>query len=271
MLTSLLNESSDGEPMNYQHTLVGLALEKLISSINTLIVEDRPELTDIGINLDDVHNRGRHRRGFTDTSIVFRNCGLTSLHGLPSQTIGELTVENCDITSLDGCTSEILNDLRLTKCAALTSLRGCATEIGYMKVAACNSLKSLIGIERTSIETRLHLQSCGLATIDALPISAGGIHLHKLPFLRSLSGVNKLGLTLTEDGVFSIQDCENLTHGLLSTLSIPGIRAFDWKNEPNVSSAMQEAIESHDSVRRRIMAAQKGLMSIVGREDLATM
>lgn len=270
MLTSLLNESSDGEPMNYQHTLVGLALEKLISSINTLIVEDRPELTDIGINLDDVHNRGRHRRGFTDTSIVFRNCGLTSLHGLPSQTIGELTVENCNITSLDGCTNEILNELRLTKCAALTSLRGCATEIGYMKVTACNSLKSLIGIERTSIETRLQLQSCGLTTIDAMPAAAEGIHLYKLPFLHSLSGVNKLGLTLTEDGVFALEECENLTHGLLSVLSIPGIKTFNWKDEPEVSKAIQEAIESHDSTRRRIMSAQKAIIDL-GRDTLATM
>lgn len=262
-LAHLLNENGVAE---HQHTLVSLVLEKLISSSNGLRVENRPELTDIGIALDDVHVEG----GFEYVAVVFRNCGLTTLRGLPSKLISNLTIENCNISSLDDCTNEILNDLRLTNCAALTSLRGCATRVRFMKVVACNSLKSLIGIERTSIETRLYLQSCGLSSIDALPISAEGIHLHKLPFLRSLSGVNKLGLTLTEDGVFSIQDCGNLTHGLLSVLSIPGIRAFDWKNEPNVSSAMQEAIESHDAVRRRIMAAQKGLMSI-GREDLATM
>lgn len=262
ILTNLLNENV----VNHQHTLVGYALEKMISSFSGLRVENRPELTDIGIDLDDIHTEN----GFNFSAIVFRNCGLTSLRGLPSRTIGEIIIENCNITSLDGCTDNILNDLRLTKCAALTSLRGCATEIGYMRVAACNSLKSLIGIERTSIETRLHLQSCGLTKIDALPIAANGIHLHKLPFLRSLSGVNKLGLTLTEDGVFAIEECENLTHGLLSVLYIPGIKSFDWKDEPEVSKAMQEAIESHDSTRRRILSAQRAIVDL-GRDTLATL
>lgn len=262
VLTNLLNEND----VNHQHTLVGYALEKLIGSLNGLRIENRPELTDIGIDLDSV----RTKSSFEFSAIVFRNCGLTTLRGLPSRTINELTVENCNITSLDGCTDEILNGLWLTKCAALTSLRGCATEIGYMKVAACISLKSLIGIERTSIRTRLHFQSCGLTSIDALPISAEGIHLHKLPFLRSLSGVNKLGLTLIEDGVFAIEECENLTHGLLSVLSIPGLKAFDWKDEPEVSKAMQEAIESHDSTRKRIMSAQRAIIDL-GRDTLATM
>lgn len=262
MLTNLLNENA----VNHQHTLVGYALEKLIGSFSGLRVENHPELTDIGIDLDDIHTEN----GFDFSAIAFRNCGLTSLRGLPSRAISELIVENCNITSLDGCTDKILNDLRLTKCAALTSLRGCATEIGYMRVAACNSLKSLIGIERTSIETRLHLYSCGLTKIDALPIAAKGIQLYKLPFLRSLSGVNKLGLTLIEDGEFAIQECENLTHGLLSVVSIPGLKTFDWKDEPEVSKAMQEAIESHDSTRRRILSAQRAIIDL-GRGTLATL